>query len=61
MKEQITRSYVITRELDALLKQWAGDSDRTISAELRQILEREAGRRAAGLNQQSNQQSSWSK
>ena len=46
MKEQITRSYVITKQLDALLKQWAGDSDRTISAELRQILEQEAARRA---------------
>lgn len=46
MREQITRSYVITKQLDALLKQWAGDSDRTISAELRQILEQEATRRA---------------
>lgn len=46
MKEQITRCYVITKQLDTLLKQWAGDSDRTISAELRQILEQEATRRA---------------
>jgi hypothetical protein len=43
--QQLTRSYVITKRLDALLKTWARQSDRTASAELRQILEAEAQRR----------------
>ena len=47
MTEQLTRSYILTRRLDALLKEWAEQSDRTASAELRQILEREAVRRQA--------------
>lgn len=46
MDEQITRSYVITKRLDSLLREWANDDDRTLSAQLRHILEREAMRRA---------------
>ncbi|MCB0210745.1 MAG: hypothetical protein KDJ52_15505 [Anaerolineae bacterium] len=45
MQEQITRSYVITKRLDTLLREWATDDERTISAQLRYILEREAMRR----------------
>lgn len=45
MQEQITVSYVLNKRLKALLQQWAESSDRTASAELRQILEREAQRR----------------
>ena len=45
--EQLTRCYVITDRLDNLLKLWAEQNDRTASAELRQILEREAARRQA--------------
>lgn len=45
--DQLTRCYVITERLDVLLKQWAEANDRTASAELRQILEREAQRRQA--------------
>ncbi|NJN99925.1 MAG: hypothetical protein HC875_40375 [Anaerolineales bacterium] len=43
--DQLTRCYVITERLDNLLKLWAEQNDRTASAELRQILEREAQRR----------------
>ena len=52
MQEQITRSYVVTKRLDMLLKEWAAESDRTISAELRQILEREAQRRESAKPKQ---------
>lgn len=45
MPEQITRSYIITKRLDSLLREWATEDDRTLSAQLRHILEREASRR----------------
>jgi hypothetical protein len=45
MQEQITVSYVLNKRLKTLLQQWAEQNDRTASAELRQILEREAERR----------------
>lgn len=44
MKTQIT-SFVLTTNLKELLKQWAAQNDRTLSAELRQILIQEAARR----------------
>lgn len=40
-----TACYVLTERLIDRLKVWAQQSDRTASAELRQILEREAVRR----------------
>lgn len=43
--EQITFSAVLTVDLKRQLEQWAKDSDRTVSAELRQILTQEANRR----------------
>jgi len=46
MQEQITMSFVATRELKQLLESWAAQDDRSISATLRQILMREARRRA---------------
>jgi hypothetical protein len=48
MQEQITVSYVLNKRLKTLLQQWAEQNDRTVSAELRQILEREAERREQG-------------
>lgn len=47
MQEQKTMSFVLTTRLEDLLKQWADQEDRTVSATLRQILEREAQRRQA--------------
>ena len=43
--ESKTACYVLTERLIDRLKTWAQQSDRTASAELRQILEREAVRR----------------
>jgi hypothetical protein len=45
MSKPITLSFVATKELKQLLEQWAAEDDRTVSATLRQILEREARRR----------------
>lgn len=45
-EKQITRSYIITQRLDSLLREWAAQDDRSISAQLRKILESEASRRA---------------
>ena len=44
METQIA-SFVLTTDLKQMLKQWAAASDRTVSAELRQILQAEADRR----------------
>lgn len=46
MTNQTIVSFALSKELKALLKQWARTEDRTVSATLRQILEREAIRRA---------------
>ena len=45
MQDQKTMSFVLNTRLEELLKQWAAEDDRTISATLRQILERETQRR----------------
>ncbi len=45
MEQTITFSAVITAALKRQLEQWAKDSDRTVSAELRRILAQEAERR----------------
>lgn len=45
MQDQKTMSFVLTSRLEELLKRWATEDDRTVSATLRQILEREAQRR----------------
>lgn len=47
MAEQITVCYVLNDRLKNLVQEWAKQNDRTASAELRQILEREATRRQA--------------
>jgi hypothetical protein len=47
MQEQVTVCYVLNERLKSLVQQWARDNDRTASAELRQILEREVQRRKA--------------
>jgi hypothetical protein len=47
MSEQITISFVGTQEIKSLLEKWAAEDDRSVSYILRQILEREARRRAA--------------
>ena len=45
MHEPITLSFVGTRQLKSMLEQWAKEEDRSISAVMRQILQREALRR----------------
>lgn len=45
MADQIIVSFAVPKELKDLLKLWAKEEDRTVSATLRQILEREAARR----------------
>lgn len=40
-------SFVLNSHFEDLLKQWAAEEDRTMSATLRQILEQEAQRRQA--------------
>lgn len=47
MQEQKTMSFVLTPKLEELLKQWAKEEDRTVSATLRRIIEQEAQRREA--------------
>jgi hypothetical protein len=47
MSESITISFVGTRELKALLMQWAEQDDRSVSYIIRHILEKESQRRAA--------------
>lgn len=44
-------SFVLSTHFEELLKQWAADEDRTMSATLRQILEQEAQRRQAKKQQ----------
>ena len=39
MDEQISKCYVLTKRLDAMLKQWAAQDDRSASAQLRHILD----------------------
>lgn len=50
MSEPTTISFIGTPELKAMLELWAKAEDRTVSATLRQILEREAQRRKQGQN-----------
>ena len=45
MTDRIIMSFAATPELRELLKRWAKQEDRTVSATLRQILEAEAQRR----------------
>ena len=45
MQDQKTMSFVLNTRLEEFLEQWAAEDDRTISATLRQILERETQRR----------------
>jgi hypothetical protein len=45
MQESVIVCYVLNNRLKKLLQQWAEKDDRSASAELRQILEREAVRR----------------
>ena len=45
MPEPATICFVGTVELKAILERWAKEEDRTVSATLRQILEREVQRR----------------
>lgn len=52
MEQTVTFSAVITSALKRQLEQWAKDSDRTVSAELRQILAQEARRRASHPSRQ---------
>lgn len=47
MTNRIIMSFAVTAELRDLLKRWAKQEDRTVSATLRQILEAEAFRREA--------------
>lgn len=47
MADRIIISFAATSQLKDLLKLWADQEDRTVSATLRQILEREAQRRQA--------------
>jgi len=42
-----TIAFVGTTKLHALLKRWAAEDDRTVSAIIRRLLEREARRRQA--------------
>ncbi len=42
MSEPITISFVGTKELKALLKQWAEQDDRSVSYIIRQILKKES-------------------
>jgi hypothetical protein len=46
MSEPITISFLGNTELKALLKQWAKEDDRSVSYVMRQMLNREAQRRA---------------
>jgi len=46
MSESISATFVITRELRAALDAWAAEDDRSASYILRDILKREAKRRA---------------
>lgn len=50
LQEQVTISFVGTAQIKNLLEQWAKQEDRSISATLRQILEREAQRRESAQN-----------
>jgi len=52
MNQPLTISFVGTVELKQLLDQWAAQEDRSISATLRQILAREARRRASQPSRQ---------
>lgn len=52
MSEPKTISFVATAEIDRLVKQWAAQEDRTVSATLRQILEQEATRRQQQASRQ---------
>ncbi len=45
MNEPVTLSFVATVEIKQALEVWAREADRSVSAELRQILMREAQRR----------------
>lgn len=47
MPEPITISFVATKKLKQLIEQWAQEDDRSVSYIIRQILAREAHRRAA--------------
>lgn len=48
MAKQTIITFAAPEELKELLKRWAQQEDRTLSATLRKILEREAQRREAG-------------
>ncbi|MCG3208339.1 MAG: hypothetical protein FOGNACKC_01942 [Anaerolineae bacterium] len=45
MNEQVILSFVATTDIKRTLEVWAREADRSVSAELRQILMREAQRR----------------
>lgn len=51
MSELTTVSFLITREMKYRLKQWASESDRSVSYIIRQILEKETQRRTAAEDQ----------
>jgi len=52
MNDPIILSAVVTTHLKQQLEQWAKEEDRSISATLRQILAREARRRASQPSRQ---------
>lgn len=47
MSDTVTICFITTTEHKSLLEQWAKQDDRTVSATLRQIVEKEAQRRQA--------------
>lgn len=57
MQEPATVCFVGTKELKQALELWAVQEDRSVSAVMRQILEREKLRRAAKENQEAKSNS----
>lgn len=51
MQEQKVMSFVLNSRIEELIREWAAEDDRTMSATLRQILEQEAQRRQAKKQQ----------
>lgn len=54
MSDQITISFVATKKLKHLIERWAREDDRSVSYILRQILVKEAQRRATETRQSQN-------
>ncbi|MCB0154681.1 MAG: hypothetical protein KDF65_07780 [Anaerolineae bacterium] len=52
MTKQVTISFVGNMALKELLERWSREDDRSVSATLRQIVEREAQRRAQTQRQE---------